>query len=150
MREPRQKGPRPSVYPLLDPKCPLFGTIYPYLRVQGGSWVSYLMSGGVICKCFGFCSLALLFRCFHLGFQCAMLPTAARLPNRRLQRKQVLLHATCGSIPSCRPKLPLALGSFTNGDASISSRPTRLSALARAAGEAVKGWACERPGTYSL
>ena len=30
--------PRPSIYPLLDPKCPLFGTIYPYLRVQGGSW----------------------------------------------------------------------------------------------------------------
>ena len=30
--------PRPSFYPLLDPKCPLFGTIYPYLRVQGGSW----------------------------------------------------------------------------------------------------------------
>ena len=30
--------PRPSISPLLDPKCPLFGTIYPYLRVQGGSW----------------------------------------------------------------------------------------------------------------
>ena len=32
--------PRPSIYPLSDPECPLFGTIYPYLRVQGGSWYS--------------------------------------------------------------------------------------------------------------
>ena len=31
--------PRPSIYPLLKPKYPLFGTIYPYLRVQGGSWL---------------------------------------------------------------------------------------------------------------
>ena len=31
--------PRPSIYPLIDPKYPLFGTIYPYLRVQGGSWL---------------------------------------------------------------------------------------------------------------
>ena len=30
--------PRPSIYPLLDPKCPLFGAIYPYLRAEGGSW----------------------------------------------------------------------------------------------------------------
>ena len=30
--------PRPSIYPLLDPKYLLLGTIYPYLRVQGGSW----------------------------------------------------------------------------------------------------------------
>ena len=30
--------PRPSIYPLLHPKCPLFGAIYPYLRAQGGSW----------------------------------------------------------------------------------------------------------------
>ena len=30
--------PRPSIYPLLDPKCPLFGAIHPYLRLQGGSW----------------------------------------------------------------------------------------------------------------
>ena len=29
----------PSIYPLFDPKCTLFGTIYPYLRVQGGSWL---------------------------------------------------------------------------------------------------------------
>ena len=29
--------PRPSIYPLEDPKYRLFGTIYPYLRVQGGS-----------------------------------------------------------------------------------------------------------------
>ena len=28
--------PRPSFFPLLDPKYPLLGTIYPYLRVQGG------------------------------------------------------------------------------------------------------------------
>ena len=33
-----QRLPRPSIYPLLDPKYPLFRTIYPYLRVQGGSW----------------------------------------------------------------------------------------------------------------
>ena len=33
--------PRPSIYPLLDPKCPLFGAIYPYLRAQGGSWLRY-------------------------------------------------------------------------------------------------------------
>ena len=30
--------PRPSIYPLLDPKYPFFGAIYPYLRAQGGSW----------------------------------------------------------------------------------------------------------------
>ena len=39
------KVPRPSIYPLLEPKCPLFGTIYPYLRVQGGSWFRVLGSG---------------------------------------------------------------------------------------------------------
>ena len=33
-----QSIPRTSIYPLLDPKCPLFGAIYPYLRAQGGSW----------------------------------------------------------------------------------------------------------------
>ena len=37
--------PRPSIYPLLDPKCPLFGAIYPYLRAQGGSWGALGMSG---------------------------------------------------------------------------------------------------------
>ena len=35
----RQHRPRPSIYPLLNPKCPLFGTIYPCVRVQGGSWL---------------------------------------------------------------------------------------------------------------
>ena len=30
--------PRPSIYPLFDPKYPYFGTLYPYLRVLGGSW----------------------------------------------------------------------------------------------------------------
>ena len=30
--------PRPSFYPLLGPKYILLGTIYPQLRVQGGSW----------------------------------------------------------------------------------------------------------------
>ena len=30
--------PRPSSYPLLGPKYLLLGTIYPQLRVQGGSW----------------------------------------------------------------------------------------------------------------
>ena len=30
--------PRPSSYPLLRPKYPLLGTIYPQVRVQGGSW----------------------------------------------------------------------------------------------------------------
>ena len=30
--------PRPSSYPLLGPKYLLSGTIYPQLRVQGGSW----------------------------------------------------------------------------------------------------------------
>ena len=30
--------PRPSSYPLLGTKYPLFWTIYPQLRVQGGSW----------------------------------------------------------------------------------------------------------------
>ena len=33
--------------PYLDPpytKYPLFGTIYPYLRVQGGSWYSVVSS----------------------------------------------------------------------------------------------------------
>ena len=34
----RALKPRPSIYPLLDPKCPVFGTIYLYLRVQAGSW----------------------------------------------------------------------------------------------------------------
>ena len=29
--------PRPSSYPQLGPKYPLLGTIYPQLRVQGGS-----------------------------------------------------------------------------------------------------------------
>ena len=29
--------PRPSSYPLLGPKYPLLGTIFPQLRVQGGS-----------------------------------------------------------------------------------------------------------------
>ena len=33
--------PRPSIYPLLDPKMPIiWGHIYPYLRAQGGSWYS--------------------------------------------------------------------------------------------------------------
>ena len=32
--------PRPSIYPLLDPKYPFLGTIYPDLRFQGGSWYS--------------------------------------------------------------------------------------------------------------
>ena len=31
--------PRPSIYPLLDPTCPLFGARYPFLRAQGGSWL---------------------------------------------------------------------------------------------------------------
>ena len=31
--------PRPSSYPLLGPKYLLLGTIYPQLRVQGGSWL---------------------------------------------------------------------------------------------------------------
>ena len=30
--------PRPSSYPLFGPKYLLLGTIYPQLRVQGGSW----------------------------------------------------------------------------------------------------------------
>ena len=30
--------PRPSSYPLLGLKHPLLGTMYPQLRVQGGSW----------------------------------------------------------------------------------------------------------------
>ena len=30
--------PRPSSYPPLGPKYLLLGTIYPQLRVQGGSW----------------------------------------------------------------------------------------------------------------
>ena len=34
----RSSTPKPSIYPLLDRKSPLFGTIYRYLRVQGGSW----------------------------------------------------------------------------------------------------------------
>ena len=33
-----QQTPRPSSYPLLGPKYPLSGTIYPQFRVQGGSW----------------------------------------------------------------------------------------------------------------
>ena len=37
--------PRPSIYPLLDPKCPLFGTTYPYLRVQGGSRYCFFSRG---------------------------------------------------------------------------------------------------------
>ena len=41
IRVPSMNPPRPSIYPLLDPKCPLFGTIYPYLRVQGGSWLLF-------------------------------------------------------------------------------------------------------------
>ena len=36
--------PRPPIYPLLDPKCPLFGTLYPCLRVQGRSWQVLLAS----------------------------------------------------------------------------------------------------------
>ena len=35
---PISKVPRPSSYPLLGPKYLLLGTIYPQLRVQGGSW----------------------------------------------------------------------------------------------------------------
>ena len=31
--------PRPSSYPLLGPQYLLSGTIYPHLRVQGGSWI---------------------------------------------------------------------------------------------------------------
>ena len=38
LQSPKHNIPRPSIYPLLDPKYPLFGTRYPYLRVQGGSW----------------------------------------------------------------------------------------------------------------
>ena len=34
-----------QVYPLFDPKYPLFGTVYPYLRVQGGSWLFHLLTG---------------------------------------------------------------------------------------------------------
>ena len=34
----RHRIPRPSSYTLLGPKYPLLGTIYPQLRVQGGSW----------------------------------------------------------------------------------------------------------------
>ena len=34
--------PRPSSYPLLGPKYLLLGTIYPQLRVQGGSWFTDL------------------------------------------------------------------------------------------------------------
>ena len=34
----RQEVLRPSSYPLLVPKYPLLGTIYPQLRVQGRSW----------------------------------------------------------------------------------------------------------------
>ena len=37
--------PRPSIYPLLlDPKDPLLGAIYPYLRAQGGSWLGVFVS----------------------------------------------------------------------------------------------------------
>ena len=36
---PKSRFPRPSSYPLLGPKYLLFGTIYPQLRVQGGSWL---------------------------------------------------------------------------------------------------------------
>ena len=35
--------PRPSSYPLLGPKYVLLGTIYPQLRVQGGSWFSRVL-----------------------------------------------------------------------------------------------------------
>ena len=40
---PKMKGvPRPSSYPQLGPKYPFLRTIYPQLRVQGGSWSSFL------------------------------------------------------------------------------------------------------------
>ena len=54
--------PRPSSYPLLGPKYLLYGTIYPQLRVQGGSWylVSYyhlgLLNSQVLCMLAGSCS----------------------------------------------------------------------------------------------
>ena len=38
-REVLKSIPRPSSYPLLGPKCPLLRTIYPQLRVLGGSWL---------------------------------------------------------------------------------------------------------------
>ena len=37
--------PRPSSYPLLGPEYLLLGTIYPQLRVQGGSW--YIPAAGI-------------------------------------------------------------------------------------------------------
>ena len=54
--------PRPSSYPLLGPKYLLLGTLYPQLKVQGGSWNSrvYTIFGAVpslgtrgchLCKC---------------------------------------------------------------------------------------------------
>ena len=39
----RSLVPRPSSYPLLGPKYLLLGTIYPQLRVQGGSWYMGLL-----------------------------------------------------------------------------------------------------------
>ena len=36
--------PRPSFYPLSGPKYPLLGTIYPNLKVQGGSWFALVQS----------------------------------------------------------------------------------------------------------
>ena len=38
--------PRPSSYPLLGPKYLLLGTIYPQLRVQGGSWWALILAFG--------------------------------------------------------------------------------------------------------
>ena len=45
--------PRPSIYPLLDPKYPSFGTIYPYLRVLGGSWYEGFVPGDCSTNCRG-------------------------------------------------------------------------------------------------
>ena len=38
--------PKTSIYPLLDPKYPYFGTIYPYVRVLAGSWLTGMPAAG--------------------------------------------------------------------------------------------------------
>ena len=71
--------PRPSIYLLLDPKCPLFGTIYPYLRVQGGSWLTIILKP--------------VDRSFHSGYGLSEIGT--RISN--LNSKILFLNAGSGS-----------------------------------------------------
>ena len=42
--------PRPPIYPLFGPKYALFGTIYPQLRVLGGSWFRVSHPGALQAK----------------------------------------------------------------------------------------------------